>query len=252
MTRSIAFTALDGLPEIVAGTDLGALIRAALRAQSLVPRAGDALIVAQKIISKAEGRDVDLATVTPTPEALELATRVRKDPRFVQLVLDESTHVLRAVPNILITRHRAGYVMANAGIDRSNVPGASAEQGGRVLLLPRDCDASARRLSQALDGLPVVISDSFGRPWRQGVVNVALGVAGLPAIVDLRGARDREGRVMQTSQLALADAVAAGAGLVMGEGREGTPVVYVRGLDISAPLTDGRALLRPLEEDLFR
>ena len=170
--------------------------------------------------------------------------------RFVQLVLDESTQVLRAVPNILITRHRAGYVMANAGIDRSNVPGAT-EQGGRVLLLPLDCDASARRLSQALGGLPIVISDSFGRPWRQGVVNVALGVAGLPAIVDFRGTADREGRIMQTSQLALADAVAAGAGLVMGEGREGTPVVHVRGLDISAPLTDGRALLRPLEEDLF-
>jgi coenzyme F420-0:L-glutamate ligase/coenzyme F420-1:gamma-L-glutamate ligase len=106
-------------------------------------------------------------------------------------------------------------------------------------------------LSQALGGLPVVISDSFGRPWRQGVVNVALGVAGLPAIVDFRGTADREGRIMQTSQLALADAVAAGAGLVMGEGREGTPVVHLRGLDISAPLTDGRVLLRPLEEDLF-
>lgn len=251
MTRSIAFTALGGFPEIVAGTDLGALIRASLRAAAIELQTGDALIVAQKIVSKAEGRAVDLETVTVTPEAHELATRVRKDPRFVQLVLDESTHVLRAVPNILITRHRGGYVMANAGIDRSNVPGA-AEQGGRVLLLPVDCDASARRLSQALGGLPVVISDSFGRPWRQGVVNVALGVAGLPAIVDFRGTADREGRIMQTSQLALADAVAAGAGLVMGEGREGTPVVYVRGLDISAPLTDGRALLRPLEEDLFR
>ncbi|NDD73710.1 MAG: coenzyme F420-0:L-glutamate ligase [Gammaproteobacteria bacterium] len=250
MTRTIAFTALGGFPEIVAGTDLGALIRQSLHAAALEAQAGDALIVAQKIVSKAEGRDVDLATVTPTPEALELATRVRKDPRFVQLVLDESTQVLRAVPNILITRHRAGYVMANAGIDRSNVPGA-AEQGGRVLLLPQDCDASARRLSQALGGLPVVISDSFGRPWRQGVVNVALGVAGLPAIVDFRGTADREGRIMQTSQLALADAVAAGAGLVMGEGREGTPVVHLRGLDISAPLTDGRVLLRPLEEDLF-
>lgn len=251
MPRQVAFTAVAGLPEIVAGADLASLIGGALRAAAISLMTGDVLVVAQKIVSKAEGRYVDLATVVPSAEAIALAARVRKDPRFVQVVLDESSAVLRAVPNVLITRHRSGFVMANAGIDRSNVPGANDEGEGRVLLLPVDCDASAARLSRAFGDVGVVVSDSFGRPWRQGVVNVALGVAGVPAILDLRGGTDREGRVMQTSQVALADAVAAGAGLVMGEAREGTPVVHVRGLDFSGPLADGRSLLRPLEEDLF-
>ncbi|NBW90625.1 MAG: coenzyme F420-0:L-glutamate ligase [Gammaproteobacteria bacterium] len=251
MSRSLAFAAVPGLPEITPGSDLAALIRDALRRAAIELAPGDALVVAQKAVSKADNRYVDLAGVEAGAEARELAARVRKDPRFVQVVLDESSAVLRAVPNILITRHRCGYVMANAGIDRSNVPGAEPDGAGRVLLLPIDCDASAAQLSQALGGVPVIISDSFGRPWRQGVVNVALGVAGLPALVDLRGATDREGRVMQTTQVALADAVAAGAGLVMGEGAQGTPVVIARGLDFSAPLADGRALLRPLNEDLF-
>lgn len=252
MARSVAFRAVEGLPEIGPGTDLAALIRDALSRCAMTLERGDVLVIAQKIVSKAEDRYVDLATVNPSDEARVLAVRVRKDPRFVHVVLEESTAVLRAAPNVLITRHRAGFVMANAGIDRSNVPGAQEDGDGRVLLLPIDCDVSAARLSGALGGVGVIISDSFGRPWRQGVVNVALGVAGFPSILDLRGGTDREGRVLQTSQVALADAVAAGAGLAMGEAREGTPVVHVRGLDFSAPLADGRALVRPLEEDLFR
>ena len=240
--------ALEGLPEIRRGDDLAALIGAALVRQGIAQRAGDALIVAQKIVSKSEGRVVDLATVTPSTRAVELAAQVRKDPRFVEVVLSESVEVVRAVPDILITRHRQGFVMANAGIDRSNVPGAGDDL---VLLLPEDCDASARRLCERLT-CAIVISDSFGRPWRQGTVNVALGVAGMPALRDHRGGVDREGRVLQTTQVALADALAAAAGLVMGEATESTPVVLARGLDFSGPLTDGRSLIRPPDEDLFR
>lgn len=240
--------ALEGLPEIRRSDDLAALIGAALVRQGITLRAGDALIVAQKVVSKSEGRVVDLATVTPSARAVELAARVRKDPCFVEVVLAESVEVVRAVPDILITRHRQGFVMANAGIDRSNVPGAGDDL---VLLLPEDCDASARRLCERLT-CAIVISDSFGRPWRQGTVNVALGVAGMPALRDLRGGLDREGRVLQTTQIALADALAAAAGLVMGETTESTPVVLARGLDFSGPPTDSRSLIRPPDEDLFR
>lgn len=252
---------LPGLPEIRRGDDLASLILAALRRAGLSLQTGDALIVAQKIVSKAEGRRVDLATVVPSPRAIELAARVHKDPRFVEVVLSESTEVVRAVPGVLVTRHRLGFVMANAGIDRSNVPAEDPDRPeDTVLLLPLDCDVSAARLRARIAALAplgaadpaVVISDSFGRPWRQGVVNVALGVAGLPALRDLRGGADREGRALQMTQIAVADAVAAAAGLMMGEATEGTPVVHVRGLDISGPLTDGRSLIRPPEEDLFR
>lgn len=253
MTPGVEFVALPGLPEIRAGDDLAALIRAALARSGRVLQATDVLVVAQKVVSKAEGRTVRLGEVTPSAEALALAERVLKDPRFVECVLAESLEVIRAVPNVLITRHRSGHVMANAGIDRSNVP-AAAPDDETLLLLPRDCDASAAALRSALspEAPAVIISDSFGRPWRQGTVNVALGVAGFPSLLDLRGGVDREGRRLQTTQIAMADAVAAGAGLVMGETTEGRPVVLVRGLDFSGPVRDGRALLRPIDEDLFR
>lgn len=250
MPAAVSFHAVHGLPEVRAGDDLAALIRDALRASALAIRSSDLLVVAQKIVSKAEGRLVSLASVTPSAEAEALAKQVQKDPRFVELVLRESSEVLRAVPNILITRHRCGWVMANAGIDRSNIPGAE----DHVLLLPEDCDASARRLRESLapERPAILISDSFGRPWREGTVNVALGVAGYTGVLDLRGTTDRHGRTLQSTQIALADAVAAGAGLVMGESTEGIPVTLVRGLDFSGPLTDGRSIVRPSEGDLFR
>lgn len=250
MPKSVNFFAVSGLPEIRAGDDLAALIRHAIHESGLILESDDLLVVAQKIVSKAEGRLVRLAEVTPSAEAETLAHKVQKDPRFVELVLRESSEVVRAVPNILITRHRCGWVMANAGIDRSNIPNAD----DHVLLLPKDCDASARRLREALAPAhpAVIISDSFGRPWREGTVNVALGVAGYASVLDLRGTTDREGRTLQSTQIALADAVAAGAGLVMGESTEGIPVTLVRGLDFSAPLSDGRSLVRPSEGDLFR
>lgn len=250
MPTAVSFLALRGLPEIRAGDDLAAIIRAVLRQSGLELGSRDLLVVAQKIVSKSEGRLVRLTDITPSAEAQALALKVQKDARFVELVLRESKEILRAVPNILITRHRCGWVMANAGIDRSNIPDADEH----VLLLPEDCDASARRLREALapEHPAVIISDSFGRPWREGTVNVALGVAGYAGVLDLRGTTDRAGRTLQSTQIALADAVAAGAGLVMGESTEGVPVTLVRGLDFSAPVSDGRSIVRPSEGDLFR
>ncbi|MCU0760850.1 MAG: coenzyme F420-0:L-glutamate ligase [Steroidobacteraceae bacterium] len=252
---SLALQALSGLPEVLPGMDLAALLCSAARdaGQHLVD--GDVLVVAQKVVSKAEGRFMDLRDVAPSAAALALAARVRKDPRFVEAVLRESSAVVRASAHVLITRHRLGYVMANAGIDRSNVPGSDG--GERILLLPLDPDASARALRAAIlrqsgARVGVVISDSFGRPWRIGTVNVALGVAGLPAVVDRRGGVDRDGRRLETTQVALADALAAAAGVVMGETTESTPVVRLRGLHWDGPGGSGQDLLRSVAEDLFQ
>lgn len=250
---ALEFHALADVPEVTAGTDLAALVAAALDRAALELQPGDVVVVAQKIVSKAENRWRRLGDVTPGAEALALAARCGKDARLVELVLQESTEVVRVAANVLITRHRRGYVMANAGIDHSNTGG----HGDLVLLLPEDPDASARRLRNALHARcgvapGVIVSDSFGRPWRLGTVNVALGVAGLPALADLRGAPDRDGRTLQMTQVAVADALAAGAGLAMGEATEGTPVVLVRGYVAAAPCNDGQALIRAVDEDLFR
>ena len=255
MASSITFSALQGIKNVAAGDDLAGILRTALKASGLTPRSGDVLVVAQKIVSKAEGRTVDLATVTPSPRALELAATTKKDARLVELILAESTEVLRSIPNVLIVRHRLGHVMANAGIDHSNVMSGGGAQ--RVLLLPLDADASAVALRDKLSNLlgcelAVIVSDSFGRPWRNGVVNVALGAAGLPALIDRRGEKDLYGRTLEMTQVAFADALAAGAGLALGEGAEGTPAVLVQGVSWQAPPCNVQALIRPLEEDLFR
>ena len=256
MTRAaLEFRALPDVPEVAPGADLAALTVTALARAGLSLQPGDVLVFAQKIVSKAEGRFRRLAETVPNAQALELAARCGKDARLVELVLQESSEVVRVAPNVLITRHRRGYVMANAGIDRSNT-GAS-DDGGTVLLLPENPDASARRLRTALEARcgvapGVIVSDSFGRPWRLGTVNVALGVAGIPALIDLRGARDRDDRALQVTQVAVADAIAAGAGLAMGEATEGTPIVHVRGIQAAAPCNDGQSLIRATDEDLFR
>lgn len=252
---AISLQRIPGIGEVKAGDDLAALLAVALKAGEMPPLAGDALVVAQKIVSKAEGRSVDLCTVSPSPRAMELAAVTGKDARLVELILSESSEIVRARPNILIVRHRLGFVMANAGIDRSNVPSAPGEE--RVLLLPLDPDRSAAALRDNLVRLlgvelAVIISDSFGRPWRNGVVNVALGAAGLPALIDRRGETDRHGRALEVTQVAFADAIAAAAGLVMGEADEGAPAVLARGLSWSAPSSGAAALLRPAQEDLFR
>lgn len=252
---ALSFQRVTGIGEVKAGDDLAALLAVAMRTGEMPPVAGDVLVVTQKIVSKAEGRSVDLCAVMPLPRAVEIAALTGKDARMVELILSESSEIMRVRPNILIVRHRLGFVMANAGIDCSNVPSAPGED--RVLLLPRDPDRSAAVLRDDLYrllgiDLAVVISDSFGRPWRNGVVNVALGAAGLPALIDRRGERDRQGRALEVTQVAFADAIAAAAGLVMGEADEGVPAVLLRGLSWSGPDRAASALVRPLSEDLFR
>ncbi len=238
--------ALPGLPMVRAGDDLAALIEAGLARAGLPLDGGDVLVVAQKVVSKAEGRSVALASVTPSAEARALAERVQKDARFVELVLSESRRVVRARPGLLIVQHRLGFVMANAGIDQSNLG-----EEGHALLLPRDPDGSAAALSARL-GCPVVITDSFGRAWRRGTVGVAIGAAGLPALWDLRGRPDLFGRRLQVSISGFADEIAAAASLLQGQGAEGQPVVLVRGLEWDAAPNPAAELLRPDAEDLFR
>lgn len=252
--KSVAFTALPGLPKIAAGADLTELIATAIDDAGWMPEPFDVFVVARKIVSRSEGRMVDLRTITPSSRAIELAARTGQDPRFVEVVLSESQEVMRAVPNVLIVRHRLGFVMANAGVDCFNGLGAGAD---RVLLLPSDPDASAARLRNELMTrwqvpIAVVISDSFDRAWRNGMLDVAIGAAGLPSIIGRRGEYDREGRALETTELALADAVAAGAALVMGEANEESPVVRARGLEWTAAERNAAALPRPLEQDLFR
>jgi coenzyme F420-0:L-glutamate ligase/coenzyme F420-1:gamma-L-glutamate ligase len=254
MTHSLAITPLPGLPDIRAGDDLAALIAEGLARADIKPRKQDVVVVAQKIISRSEGRKVALSMVTPSARARELAAKVLKDPRLVELILSESTEVLRAVPNVIVVRHRLGFVLANAGIDRSNVAHEDEES---ALLLPLDPNASAAKLRDSLGkrlgvAPAVVISDSFGRAWRLGTVNIAIGVAGLPALIDRRGQKDRYGRMLETTEVAYADAVAGAAGLAMGEGAEGNPAVHIRGLEWTAPEQTADALLRPLEQDLFK
>lgn len=248
----LTLTALEGIGEIHPGDDLGRILSDALAQSPTSIRPQDILVVAQKVVSKAEGRYVDLAAVQVSARAAELARVTRKDPRLVELVLGESVEVLRAKADVLIVRHRLGFVMANAGIDRSNIAGPD-----RVLLLPRDPDGSAAGLRRSLTErcgveMGIVISDSFGRPWRRGVTNVALGSAGLPALIDRRGEADRHGRRLEVTEVAFADQLACAAGLVMGEGAEGRPAVLVSRLSWKAPSVPASALIRPLHEDLFR
>jgi len=251
--NNLELHALRGIPMVRAGDDLAALIIAALGSTELRER--DVVVIAQKIVSKAEGRTVDLATVTPSAAAETLAAEVGKDPRVVEVILSESTRVVRSRPNLIIVQHRLGFVMANAGVDQSNV--APSDGVHRVLLLPCDPDASAEVLRAKLQqhyGVPlaVIISDSFGRAWRRGTCGIAIGAAGLPSLIDLRGQPDLFGRTLEVSIIGFADEIAAAASLLQGQAAEAQPVVLVRGLDWTAPLAPANDLVRPLEEDLFR
>jgi coenzyme F420-0:L-glutamate ligase/coenzyme F420-1:gamma-L-glutamate ligase len=255
MTRvsSVELRAVPGLPMIQAGDDLASLLARGL--EPMAPRDDDVLVLAQKIVSKAEGRMVDIATITPSPRAVQLAAEVQKDPRLVELVLSESVRVVRSRPNVLIVEHRLGFVMANAGIDQSNVGPQDGVQ--RALLLPKDPDGSAEKLRAALAArfkvkLAVVVIDSFGRAWRRGTCGVAIGAAGLPALLDLRGNPDLFGRELQVSISGFADEIAAAASLVMGQGNEGQPAVLVRGLTWTAKDNPASELVRPAAEDMFR
>ncbi len=246
MKPGLQLFALPDLPMVQAGDDLTALLSAAMARAGLGPRAGDVLAIAQKIVSKSEGRSVALASVQPTQAARDLAEQTGKDARLVELILSESEYVVRARPNLIIVKHRLGFVMANAGIDQSNVG-----EDGHALLLPRDPDGSAAALAARL-GLPVVITDSFGRAWRRGTVGVAIGAAGLPALRDLRGLPDLSGRTLMVSITGFADEIAAAAGLVMGQGAEGQPAVLLRGLSWFGAVNPAAELIRPAQEDLFQ
>ena len=251
----LTLTALDGIGEIAPGHSITETIIEALRANTLSLSDGHVMVICQKIISKAENRYVELATVSPSERASVLAVLCEKDARLVELVLRESSAVLRCVKDVLIVRHRLGFVVANAGIDQSNIA-ASAQ---RALLLPQDPDCSAAAIRDALAQrlgvrVGVIISDSFGRPWRLGVCGTAIGCAGLNPLIELRGKPDRFGRALRVTQVAVADEIAAAATLVMGEADEGRPIVLASGVPAEYFSDDGsaRQLLRPAEQDLFQ
>jgi len=255
MAKSVTYFAVPGIPLIKPGDDLATVIGGALKAAQFELTTGDIVVIAQKIVSKSEDRYVELKSVVPSEQALAFAKDIGKDPRFIEVVLSESEEVVRHRPNIMIVAHRLGYVMANAGIDQSNIQHSDGEE--RVLLLPKDPDGSAAALKTRFDtafgaNIGVIINDSFGRPWRNGVTGVALGVAGLPSLLDMIGAPDMFGRPMQVTEIAVADEIAAGASLLMGQAAEGLPVVVVRGLSFSAASRPASALIRPRERDMFR
>ncbi|MEI8299588.1 MAG: coenzyme F420-0:L-glutamate ligase [Pseudomonadota bacterium] len=255
MTATLELIAVPGLPMVQVGDDLAVMVSGALAAAGVELRDRDVVVFAQKVVSKSEGRSIDLATVVPSARALEVAAEVRKDPRLVELVLRESKRIVRKIPDVLIVEHHLGLIMANAGIDQSNVADPSA--GERALLLPVDPDASAERLRGDLKArtgreVAVVINDSFGRPWRQGTVGVALGCAGLPALLDLRGTPDLFGRTLKVTVIAYADEIAAAASLLMGQATEGRPVVIVRGLEATGVSTPATSIVRDAREDLFQ
>ena len=254
-SSKVTMTALTGIKLVEPGDDLGGITVGAFIANGLVPEAGDVLVVAQKVVSKAEDRYVDVATVHPSEKAIALAAELDKDPRFVEVVLSESKRVVRHRPGLLIVEHRLGYVMANAGIDHSNVP--TQDGAERVLLLPEDPDGSARvlreRFSVAAGGdVAVIVADTFGRPWREGLTNIAIGVAGFAPLKSYLGERDPAGRPLQATILALADELASAAEPVMGK-LDRVPAAIVRGLPL--PPDDGsgsKTLLRDPARDLFR
>ena len=253
---SLSVHALGGVPVVKPGDDLAALILHALARSELELRDHDVLVVASKVVSRAEDRFVDLSRIEPSPRAAHLALRVMKDPRLVELVLGESTGISRAAPGVLVVRHRLGFVSAEAGVDFSNVQPPKEGEGPWVLLLPEDPDRSADELRRELETrtkkrIGVVISDSHGRPFRLGSVGVAIGLSGLPAVWDQRGERDLFGRVLEHTLTALGDQIASVADLVAGQAAEGRALVLVRGVRFDASADSAKNLCRPVEQDLY-
>lgn len=254
-SRPVTLTPLEGIPIVLEGDDVARLVGDAIERTGIAPADFDVVVVTQKILSKAEGRHVRLSDAEPSSRALELAMSLDKDPHMIEVVLGESNDVVAHGGGVLIAEHRSGHVMANAGVDRSNVGHSGDEE--TVLLLPFDPDASAAVLHRALEArfgcrLAVVVSDSVGRAWRNGVAGIAIGAAGLPSLTDLRGDPDLFGVPLKVTLTGFADQIASAANLVAGEGAEGVPAVHVRGLEWSAAPVPARALVRDRESDLFR
>ncbi len=252
MITNMSLFALKGLPEIREQDDIARIILESLESKQDLQN-DDIVVIAQKIVSKAEGRFFHLSEIEPSKRANEIALECDKDPRLVELILSEAEDVVRCVPGVLITRHRLGFVVANSAIDQSNVPGTD----DIALLLPVNPDASAKGIHAAIKKISgkdvgVIISDSFGRPWRNGTCGFAIGCAGLESLMDRRGELDREGRELKATIIGHADELAAAASILMGQRDEGQPVVIIRGADrgdLERPAGD---LIRPLENDLFR
>ena len=245
--------AVYGIPLVQPGDDLGALIIAAIEHSHLTPVQGDVVVVAQKIVSKAENRIVKMSSIKPSERALKIAAEINKDPAMVELVLSESKAIIATGNNVLIVEDKRGFILANAGIDRSNIE----DSENRALLLPEDANASAAKLQQALNThfgvqLGIVITDSVGRPFRLGTIGIAIGSAGVEALQNLRGNRDMFDRELMVAEHAVADAIAATAELLMGEGDEALPVVLLTGLNQGTSTQTAAEILRPEHEDLFR
>jgi coenzyme F420-0:L-glutamate ligase/coenzyme F420-1:gamma-L-glutamate ligase len=254
---SLTFTPLPQIPLIFPGDNLADLLLSSLQTARITLEDGDILAVTQKVISKAEGRLVNLETITPSKEAIELAKQSEKDPRLAELIIRESQEILRVRPGTIIVEHKLGFVCASAGIDHSNVRGTSGKPENWVLLLPKDPDRSAleiRRRIKIATGIRigVLIIDSHGRAWRLGTIGTAIGISGLPGLVDERGWQDLYGYRLKITMVAAADELAGAASLVMGEAAEGIPAVHVRGFP--HPLREGslKELIRPIGNDLFR
>lgn len=250
VSPSVEIIPLIGMPEIAPGDDLAAFIVQAVRRHVLSIKAGNVFVVAQKIVSKSEGRIVRLDSVQPSKRSVRWATKYNKDARVIEMVLREAKRIVRMENGVIVAETHHGFICANAGVDTSNTP------PGTVVLLPEDPDRSARRLKVNLARefrvpIAVLISDTFGRPWREGLVNVALGVAGIDPLVDYRGKRDASGKALQATVLAVADELASAAELVMGKSN-GIPVALIRGLALAPGLGSGRDLIRPAKQDLFR
>jgi len=250
----LSLTAVPGIGEIQSGDFLGRIIADATDRAAIEPTDKDVLVISQKVISKAEGRLVRLPDVDVSAEAQQIARQAEKPPALVQLILNESEQVLRVRPGLIIVRHRLGMVLANAGIDHSNV---GADGDNNVLLLPENPDRSAREICDFLTAryavpVAVLVIDSVGRAWRNGVTGLAIGVAGLAPLVDLVGLPDRDGRLLSVTEVAVADQIAAAASLLMGEGAEGRPAIWLRGFDWQTSGAGADSLIRPVDRDLFQ
>lgn len=249
---TLTVTPLEGIPMVQEGDDLVEMIHAGLSAGEITLEDGDIIVIAQKIVSKSEGREVNLADVEPSQKAVDLGTDTEKDPRLVELILRESQSIVRSRPGLIIVEHNLGFICANAGIDRSNVSGEDI-----VLLLPENPDRSAAAIRTRLEEaggakIGVLIIDSHGRPWRMGTLGLTIGISGVPGVVDLRGEKDLFGSEMKVSIVGAADEAAAAASLMMGQVAEGQPVVHIRGFPYALREAELGEMIRPDEMNLFR